>query len=397
MVARGDLEVVVAQLDAESARHIALALQIPGHAQAQVGKDAREFRPVAHGVQVAVERRFAAHAHGLALGHHRAVVAAPGHAVHPGAGGLAEVADEPLLILRGQLTDGFNAQPRELLARLGANAVDLAHVERPNLGLQVFLVDDGNAIGLVELAGHLGQQPVGRHADGTGEPRLFKDAFLDEPRQHAPTLALAARHVGKVDVHLVHATVLHHGRNLQNGSLEGARVAAHLVKVHRQHDGLGAQLGRLHHAHGRAHAELPRGVGGRGDHAPAHVVLQTREVFHRDEAPLPLARAVRPLQQQFIHLAAPAANHHRQTLELRVAQQLHGGEEGVHVQVGDAAQAAFLRGWRGGGFGGFFEWRDGHARYCARRCDRLLPCAARPCLPKGLPLAQECVAVDAGA
>ena len=96
---------------------------------------------------------------------------------------------------------------------------------------------------------------------------------------------------------------------------------------------------------------MPRGYATPGGALAAFASVEvTRHTFPRQpcprthRTPLALARAVRPLQQQFIHLAAPAANHHRQTLELRVAQQLHGGEEGVHVQVGDAAQAAFLRG-----------------------------------------------------
>jgi hypothetical protein len=50
------------------------------------------------------------------------------------------------------------------------------------------------------------------------------------------------------------------------------RVLAVLGEVHRQQDGLRAQARRLHQPHGRAHAELPRRVGGGGDHAAAHVV-----------------------------------------------------------------------------------------------------------------------------
>jgi hypothetical protein len=42
---------------------------------------------------------------------------------------------------------------------------------------------------------------------------------------------------------------------------------------------------------------------------------------------------------------APAADHHRQALELRVAQQLDGRVERVHVEVGDAA-SGFSNGWK---------------------------------------------------
>ena len=41
--------------------------------------------------------------------------------------------------------------------------------------------------------------------------------------------------------------------------------------------------------------------------------------------------------QGLVDLAAPAADHHRQALELRVAQQFDRCVEGVHVEVGDAA------------------------------------------------------------
>ena len=77
-VARGNLEIGIAQLDANGSADIALALQVSGDLFAQAGEHGTQFGTVAHCVQIAVESGFAAHADRLALGDHRAAVAAPG-------------------------------------------------------------------------------------------------------------------------------------------------------------------------------------------------------------------------------------------------------------------------------------------------------------------------------
>ncbi|MEY4026645.1 MAG: hypothetical protein RLZZ329_365 [Pseudomonadota bacterium] len=133
------------------------------------------------------------------------------------------------------------------------------------------------------------------------------------------------------------------------------------VKVHGQQDGLRAELGRFHQPHGRADAELPGRIGGGGDHAAPGVAFDAREKIHRDAVqPFgkcgfgPFAVWVSRLQlaQQVVFFAAATANDHRQTFELRVAQQLAGGVKSVHVEVGNAASQgrAF---WliKGGGIG----------------------------------------------
>jgi len=68
--------------------------------------------------------------------------------------------------------------------------------------------------------------------------------------------------------------------------------------------------------------------------ASADVILEQRKFSHRNETQRPLAVAG---QQCFIDLAPAAANCHSQAFELWAAQQIHRGEKGAHVEMGDAA------------------------------------------------------------
>ena len=223
----------------------------------------------------------------------------------------------------------------QLLVRLGADAIDLAAGQRPDQGLQVFVQNDGNTIGLVKFASHFGQQLVGRHADRAGQAGVLKNRFLDQARQHPPAFALAAGYLGKVDVHLVHPPVFHQRGDVGDDGFKALRVMPVLRKVHRQQHRLRAQLGRFHQAHGRAHTKLARRVGGCGNDAAPGVVAQQRKFGNRDVVQGPAGVAQ---HQVFVNLAPPATDHHRQALELRVAQQLHRRVKRVHIQVGDAAQ-----------------------------------------------------------
>ena len=320
LVARHGLKVVKAQLDADGFAFVAFALQIGRYLFAEPGENGPEFFAVAHSVQVALKRGFAAHADGFALGLDRAVIAAPGGLVQPGAVAFAKVVHQPGQLACGQVADGVDAKALELFIGLGAHAVDLAAGQRPDQGLQVGLVHDGDAVGLVELAGHLGDQLVGGHADRAGQARGVKNAFLDQPGQHAPAFALAAGHVGEVDVDLVHAAVLHDGCDVGDDAFEGARKVSVTVKIHRQQDGLRAELGGFHQPHGRADAKLPGRIGGGGDHAAPGVAFDAREKVDRD-AVQPLGKGVfgpfalgvgRPqLAQQVIFFSAATANDDR--------------------------------------------------------------------------------------
>src|SRR5574343_234430 len=98
LVAGDALEVVVTDLDANGAALVAFAPQIGRHLFAQAGEDGTQFLAVAHRVQVALECCFAAHADRFALGHHRALVAAPGRIVQPSPVALAKVLHQPGLV-----------------------------------------------------------------------------------------------------------------------------------------------------------------------------------------------------------------------------------------------------------------------------------------------------------
>ena len=142
--------------------------------------------------------------------------------MQPGTVAFAKVFHQPGQVALSQVANRLDAVGLELVVSLGPNAVDLAAGQWPDQALQILFLHDGNAVGLVELAGHFGDQFVGRYADRAGQSRGVKNAFLDQTRQHPPTFALAAGHIRKVDVDLVHPPVLHEWCNVGNHSLEGA-------------------------------------------------------------------------------------------------------------------------------------------------------------------------------
>ena len=282
LVAGYAFEVVVTQLDADGFALVAFALQVGGHLLAQAGENLPQLLAVAHRVQVFLKGGFAAHADGFAVHAHRALVAAPGGFVQPSAVDLAKVGHQLQAVACGQIADGVDAVFLQFLLGLGANAVDLAASQRPDQGLQIGFVHDRNPIGFVELAGHFGDQFVRRHAHRAGQARGFKNGFLDQAGQHPSAVALAARHIGEVDVDLVHTAVFHQRGDVGDDGFEAARIVPVLVKIHRQQNRFGAQLGGFHQAHGRADAEFARRVGGGGDHAATGVTSDAREKIQRN-------------------------------------------------------------------------------------------------------------------
>ena len=101
-------------------------------------------------------------------------------------------------------------------------------------------LDQGEAVGLVQLGADLGQQLVGRHRDRAGEAGGGPHTFLDG----AGNRARLAGQFGRVDVDLIDATVFDGRRDFRDGGLEQARVGAVFVEVERQRQGMRAPADR---------------------------------------------------------------------------------------------------------------------------------------------------------
>ena len=335
LVTRGDAEIGIAQLDAKGACHIALALQVGRYLLAQARENLPQFGLVMDCVQVAVKRGFAADADRLAVRHHRAVVAAPGGFVQPVAVALSKLLHQPERIARRQLANRLDAVLLQLGTGLGSDPLDLAAGQRPDQRLQIALVHDADAIRLVELACHLGQQLVRRHADRAGQAGGVQDAAPDALGQHAAAVQLAIRHLGEIDIDLVDAAVLHHRGDAGDDGLEASRKIPVALKIGRQQDCVRAEPCRLHQAHGRTDAKLACRVGGGGDDAAPGIAAQARELFQRN-----LVQPAGPGQlQRVVRVVAAAADDHGQITQLRVAQQFDRGKERIHVQMRDAPVA----------------------------------------------------------
>ena len=128
--------------------------------------------------------------------------------------------------------------------------------------------------------------------------------------------------VRQVDVDLVYAAILDVRGDHGHRRLEAPGVAAIFVEVGGQQDGVGGKCGCLHETHGGIHAQAPRRVVRRGRDAAPDVLAQTGEVLEVSSRPW---------------AGTPSAtDHHRQALELRVAEQFDGCVKGIHVQMSNA-------------------------------------------------------------
>lgn len=114
------------------------------------------------------------------------------------------------------------------------------------------------------------------------------------------------------------------GGNAGDGRLELSGIVAIGIEVGWQQDGFRRQLGGFHQAHRREDTEGSGFIGGRGDDPSSHVIAEPGEA----QGAIGLANRLKDV--------APADDD-RLSAQFRVMQQLHRGEEGVHVEMGDAA------------------------------------------------------------
>src|SRR6202042_512738 len=139
----------------------------------------------------------------LALRHHRAVVPSPGGLVHPAAVAAAELLYQPVTLTARQLPDAADAKLLEPCAHARPDAMNPAARQRPDLLGQIRLIDDGYAVRLLKLAGHLGEQLVGRHADRAGQAGVLVDCRLDAQRERPAAHFQSALGGAKVDINLI--------------------------------------------------------------------------------------------------------------------------------------------------------------------------------------------------
>ena len=271
-------------------------------------------------MEVALEGGFAADRFRLGFGHHRTVIDAVRHGMQPFGVAAAEAVLQQRRIGARQFADAGNAQRSEFFAGLGADAVDLAHRQRPDARRDVVLIEQRQAVGLFEVGADFRQQLAGADGYRAGESGGVLHRLLDAACEALPVVG----QVAQVDVDFVDAAIFDLRCDGRHGRLEQARVMAVGVEIDRQQDRVRRQFRRLHDAHGGEHAQRAGFVGRGGDDAAAGIVAQA------EKAPTAVG-------QQLRLLVAAAADHHGQTAQFGVAQELDGCVEGIHVEVSDAA------------------------------------------------------------
>jgi hypothetical protein len=262
----------------------------------------------------------------------------------------AEAADQVVAVPAAQVGDGADADLGEGLLAGRAEAPDDAHgfggeeVEgfRP--------ADDGKALRLVHVGGHLGEELVVGQADGAGDAELGLHAFHEAGEQDGRRLPVQPRGAGEVEEGLVEGQgfdgrrqVLHHGADLAADLDIDVHAAAH-------DDGLGAEFERLEHRHGGAHALDPRDVAGGGDDAAASAA--------DDDGLVAELGIVAFLDRGVEGVAIHMGDGEIEELGMRVTRGLpQAGQRGSGVEGGQAISAERghvreNRGWKGAAEGG---------------------------------------------
>ena len=202
-----------------------------------------------------------------------------------------------------QHADGGEAEGGEPLLGDRADAADLAHGQVAQAAVDVGGGELADAGRLVQAGGQLGQQLGGPDADGAGDGvrvvDLLLDAVGDGARRAEQPPAAGDVQVGLVDGrHLDEVGVL--PQQLDQRAVDG-EVGLH---VDRQEHPVRAEPLGLRDGQRAVHAVDARLVGAGRDHSPP---------------------------------PALAADDDRQAAQLGAARLLHGGEEGVHVEVEDGS------------------------------------------------------------
>ena len=239
------------------------------------------------------------------MGLHRTLVDAAGELVEDPPL-LAEAADQVVELDGAEVGDGRHLHLGERPLGRRTDAVDPPHRQRIEEGLHLLGAHDGEAVGLVEVGGDLGDQPVGPDADAHRQPPLLAHPPPDllRHRRRAPRLAQV---VADVEVGFVDRHRLHQGGELVVDGEDLLRLARVAAEVGRDEDGVRAEPAGARGGHRRMDAEAADLVAGGRHHPPA---------------------------------LGPAADHHRLAAQRRIVAHVNRRVEAVHVAMEDTPHAA---------------------------------------------------------
>ena len=254
--------------------------------------------------QVVRERRLAADRLADAVGAHRPLVDAARDAVIVGAGG-AELRFQELQRLRPKVRAGEDAQPVHPLLLLRPDAVEPADRQALHVGFALVRRDDEQPVRLVLVGGELGEELVVGHAGRGVEPGRRLDLALDGARDLGRRRTVPAR-FGNVEIGLVQRQGFDHLRVAMEHLVDLRGDGAVDVEAWGHEQEVRALPARRDARHRGTHAELPRLVARRRDHASG----------------------------------LRSADRERLAAQARIVALLHRRVERVHVDVDDLALLA---------------------------------------------------------
>ena len=149
-----------------------------------------------------------------------------------------------------------------------AHAEDASHRQRRDEGIDLLGQHHEIAVGLVPVAGHLGQELVRRHPRGDRDADLGAHAPTDVARDQRGAAMAGARRA-HVEEGFVQRQRLHQVGVVVEDLADLARGGAVLVEIRRQDHQPRAEPARMRRGHRRMHAVFARHVVAGGDHAAA--------------------------------------------------------------------------------------------------------------------------------
>ncbi len=242
-------------------------------------------------LQVPLERRLpAARAGDVRRAEHARARQAAAEGDQPGAGGRSELGGEPPRVGRGELADRPDAQTREPLRGLRADAPECIGPAVAEDGEPVLLGEPVHARRLAESGGELRLQPVVPDADRAVEPGGVAHPALDRAGHGLGVVALDGEE-GLVPAEYLDDRVeapqhRHHplGRLLVGLAVDGQehRVGASACRRAQRQAGLHAELPRLVRR-GAHHTALGRVAVAADDHGPTAQFGVAQHLDRRDE------------------------------------------------------------------------------------------------------------------